>query len=217
MKKYRNSKLLALIVIVSLSTFLTGCFDQNLTSTTDTNPAGGSSQNNINTSITAQPDTISTQTDMPVTINVLSNDIGLASQNTMLTIQSAANNGLVVINNDQTISYTPNSGYSGTDSFSYKISNNSGSSSTATVIINVGCQTNCLKSIALSWSPNPEPNIDGYFVYIGTSSGNYTDKYWVTTPDISLLLASGQHYIAISAVDTDKIESALSNEVAFSL
>ncbi len=47
------------------------------------------------------------------------------------------NNGVTVINPDNTISYTPNPGFSGEDRFTYVIDNGSGEQTTATVLVNV--------------------------------------------------------------------------------
>jgi hypothetical protein len=50
---------------------------------------------------------------------------------------SSSANGTVQINSDNTITYTPNPGFSGNDTFTYEVSDGRGGSDTATVSINV--------------------------------------------------------------------------------
>src|SRR5581483_3722553 len=50
---------------------------------------------------------------------------------------SAPSNGSVTLASDGSFSYTPNSGYSGTDSFTYQIDDGTGRSATATVTITI--------------------------------------------------------------------------------
>ncbi len=72
-----------------------------------------------------------------VVIDVLSNDSDEDVDN-VLVIESttAASNGTVV-NNGDVITYTPNSGFVGTDTFTYTLSDGEGGTDTATVTINV--------------------------------------------------------------------------------
>lgn len=65
---------------------------------------------------TAQPDLVQTSPGTPVTIPVLANDDG-----TSLRITGVENPafGSIVLNSDQTITYTPGNGFTGVDSFGY--------------------------------------------------------------------------------------------------
>ena len=47
-------------------------------------------------------------------------------------------NGSVVLNNDGTFTYSPNTNFTGTDSFDYQVIDADGAIATATVTINVG-------------------------------------------------------------------------------
>lgn len=77
--------------------------------------------------LVANPDSSQTQENTPVTINVLSNDtlngeqLSLDALDGLPVISVAAQNGTVVVNNDGTVTYTPNIGFSGTDTFTYQI------------------------------------------------------------------------------------------------
>ncbi len=77
--------------------------------------------------------------------------------------------------------------------------------------------------LSISWQP-PTENVDGspltdlsgYNIYYGMTPGDYSDQVNVGNPsatDFSVTLASGEYYIAMTALDIDGNESALSNEV----
>ena len=70
----------------------------------------------------------------------------------------------------------------------------------------------------LEWDPNPEPTVAGYNVYIGTSSGNYTQVQDVglkTMYPLTNLDAAVTYYFAVTAYDTEHLESPFSDEVWF--
>lgn len=71
----------------------------------------------------------------PVSINVLANDAGQPA----LTITSKTNgaNGTVAINAGTSITYTPNTGFLGTDSFTYTVTDGGSRTGTATVTVTV--------------------------------------------------------------------------------
>jgi hypothetical protein len=70
-------------------------------------------------------------------------------------------------------------------------------------------------SVPLAWDPSTSPNIAGYKVYVGTSSGNYgapitignQTSYTVTG------LTAGIKYFAVTAFNTAGEESGFSNEI----
>ena len=68
--------------------------------------------------------------------------------------------------------------------------------------------------VTLAWSPNPEQNIGGYILYYGLASGNYSRLVTVaeTTARIGLR-GSKTYYFAVTAFDTNGLESDLSEEV----
>jgi len=99
----------------------------------------------VSITITAKPnylpvanaDRRGTNYNTPITINVLINDTGLEDGVKSVIISSDPVNGNVVVNGDFTITYTPNSGFSGTETFGYQVSDNDDDRSTATVTITV--------------------------------------------------------------------------------
>ncbi len=85
----------------------------------------------------AQADTASTLQDQAVVIDVLANDSDPDGHALSVTDLSTAANGTVVRNNDGTVTYTPQVGFSGIDSFSYTVADPLGAASTATVSVTV--------------------------------------------------------------------------------
>lgn len=81
-------------------------------------------------------DVVSTTADTPITIDVLSNDlIGTSFQ--PVGLPQAPSNGTAIINEDDTITYTPDAGFSGTDVFVYRGINDGGKTDTAIVTVSV--------------------------------------------------------------------------------
>ncbi len=128
----------------------------------------GSAQSNIATvSITVDPvndnpvandDEASTVENVPVDIDVLANDEDVDGDELTITGVSEPDHGAATINPDGTITYTPDEGFTGEDSFTYTISDGNGGADTATVSITVEpedgqCETAMPYPVKL-WPPN---------------------------------------------------------------
>ena len=95
----------------------------------------------VNPIVDAIDDSIATIEDNPITIDILANDNDLPNVGTLTTTSPA--NGTVVINDggtpgdpsDDTVTYTPDPGFTGTDTFLYTICDALGNCSTATVTV----------------------------------------------------------------------------------
>ena len=85
----------------------------------------------------ARDDTATTPYATPVTVNVLANDSDPSGYALTVTGATPPAHGTARINADNSITYTPNSTYSGNDRFSYSISNGHGGSASANVILTV--------------------------------------------------------------------------------
>ena len=85
----------------------------------------------------AVADSFSIDEDTLLTANLSSNDTGLEDSPVIFSLDSGAENGSVMVSTDGTATYTPTSGFSGNDSFTYKITDADGDLSTATVSINI--------------------------------------------------------------------------------
>lgn len=81
-------------------------------------------------------DTASTASATNVVVNVLNNDTDPDSDTLTIASVGVAQNGTAVIAGNS-ISYTPNASFSGTDTFTYTISDGNGHDATATVIITI--------------------------------------------------------------------------------
>ncbi len=118
----------------------------------------------------ATDDVAATDEDTPVIIPVLANDND--PDGDALSVTSAtASNGLVTINPDGTITYTPNPDFNGTDTITYTISDGNGGTSTATVEVTVAPVNDA--PVASSPLPNVT-GVDGEMPSIPTA-GNFSD------------------------------------------
>ncbi len=78
-------------------------------------------------------------------INVLANDADPDGDTLTLTSTTQGQNGSVALNSDGTVTYVPRSGFTGSDSFSYTISDGKGGTATGTVSVTV------LNAYASTW------------------------------------------------------------------
>ena len=89
-------------------------------------------------------DVVTTPIDTPIDIAILDNDFGIPSDGTLILTEPS--NGTIAINNggtpddisDDTVTYTPNEGFEGTESFDYTVCDTMGNCDTATITITVG-------------------------------------------------------------------------------
>jgi fimbrial isopeptide formation D2 family protein len=91
---------------------------------------------NVTVLPTSSDDTATTPQGQPVNINVLANDRGNLDPSTVK-VQTPPTNGTVVVNPDGTITYTPRTGFSGTDTFTYQVCDTGGSCTTSKVTVTV--------------------------------------------------------------------------------
>lgn len=89
-------------------------------------------------------DNVTTILNTAKNINVLANDSGLEDGFGSLTIYTNPANGVAVVNTNRTVTYTPNTGFSGTDTFRYLLIDVDGDYSIATVTIIVSSKPDYL-------------------------------------------------------------------------
>jgi len=94
----------------------------------------------------AVDDSVTTQEDTLVLIDVLANDSGLGDTPLNLVITTPPGHGTAEVVENQT-RYTPNTSFNGVDSFTYTVTDADGDSSTATVMITVGAVTDPLAAV----------------------------------------------------------------------
>lgn len=94
----------------------------------------------VNDTPIANNDVVSTSQDVDIDISILANDTGLGDGVNSLTVTSTPANGSTTINGDNTITYSPNTGYTGNNSFSYEVCDNDGQCASALVTITIDNQ-----------------------------------------------------------------------------
>ena len=92
--------------------------------------------NAVNDNPVASDDQATTNEDVPVDVDVVANDTDIDGDSLFISSLSQPTNGSVVDNGDGTVTYTPNSGYFGSDSFNYTVSDGA-LSDTATVNLTI--------------------------------------------------------------------------------
>nr|WP_280959751.1 Ig-like domain-containing protein [Anaerophaga thermohalophila] len=83
----------------------------------------------------ANDDSRATEFETAVIVDVLSNDSGLENQPVNVEISSAPTDGTATINNDNSVTFTPETGFSGEVTFEYTVTDNNGASDDAMVTI----------------------------------------------------------------------------------
>lgn len=126
----------------------------------------------------ANSDTASTLKNVASNINVLANDVhGILSA---ITVTQSPANGTVQVNGLNDITYTPNTNFTGNDTFKYKLVDNIGTSNVATVTISV---TEAVAVDLVRWNgANIQPNafliVNNGTISANPVSGNFvTDNY----------------------------------------
>ncbi|MFV8433698.1 tandem-95 repeat protein, partial [Vibrio owensii] len=108
---------------------------------TATDPDGESVSQTVDFTVNAVADIVADSADIvedtPTILDVLDND-SFEGQSPVVTVESGdgPKNGSVVVNNDGTITYTPNQDYNGADEFTYTVTSG-GVTETTTVTLNV--------------------------------------------------------------------------------
>ncbi len=71
-------------------------------------------------------------------------------------------------------------------------------------------------SVKLGWNPSPSTGVAGYFIFYGTSSGNYSYQvpvYGATNLTINGLTSGQTYYFAATSFNTNYTQSAYSPEI----
>ena len=105
-------------------------------------------------------DSALTDEDTAVVVDVLGNDSDPEGDPLTVTDTTEPANGSVVINADGTVTYTPDTGFTGTDTFDYTITDPAGNASTATVTVMV--QDPSMPDGIVSGTPNDDLIDTGY-------------------------------------------------------
>src|SRR5690606_24824867 len=85
----------------------------------------------------AVDDSATTEVDTPVTVPVLDNDLDANGDPLSVTNLTQPDNGTAQLNPDDTVTYTPDDGFLGTDTFTYTANDGQADSNVATVTVTV--------------------------------------------------------------------------------
>ena len=121
---------------------------------------------------TANKDTVATLINSPVTISVLANDTDPQNDPLTPTLLTSPAHGTAVLNSDNTVTYTPFTGYTGGDSFQYQVDDGNGHTSSTTVSIDIRAAT----AGTLHYLP-PQ--------HIGSTHSNYAANLYIHTDNPS--------------------------------
>ena len=116
----------------------------------------------INDAPVALDDSYSTEEDTQLTVpalGVLSNDSDLDEDALSVDLAVDVQNGVLTLNSDGSFVYTPNSNFSGTDSFTYLATDGLLDSNVATVTITVGSENDVPKAIDDSYSIDEDEDL----------------------------------------------------------
>ena len=89
------------------------------------------------------------------------------------------------------------------------------------LLLSFVCGDNSVRAAAqvtLAWNPNPEPDVIGYRLHYGTSSGRYPQSVDVgntTSSVLSGLAENTRYYSVVTAYNSAGLESFPSNEISF--
>src|SRR2546422_7956024 len=86
-----------------------------------------------------------------------------------------------------------------------------------TVLCSLAPALSSAAQVTLAWDPNTDPDLAGYKLYYGTSSGSYpfsVDVGNVTSYTLSALLEGRIYYFAATDYNLSLAESGFSNEVS---
>lgn len=117
---------------------------------------GGVEEETVTVTVTAGPnlapvaadDTAATQNGTPVVIAVLANDTDADGDTLSVSAAGPASSGIVAVNPNGTVTYTPDAGFSGTDTFTYTVSDGAGGFDSAVVSVNVAGGINAAPNAA---------------------------------------------------------------------
>lgn len=173
----------------------------------------------------AENDTVATLAGTAITVSPLINDGDPDGDSIGLSSVGVASNGSVVLNDDGTVTYTPDADFTGTDSFEYTITDSDGNTDTATVTVTVASDdlgssehvdTDIFPVSAaqqvfdpfngLDEDSDTEDNTDTY-------NGNSDSELIETGDDADTINAQGGNDTIYSGVDDDSVRAGSGDDL----
>lgn len=122
----------------------------------------------------AADDTVSTDEDVSVNINSLSNDTDADGDTLVIAETTQGANGSVTINPDNTVTYLPKANFNGSDSFTYEVVDTWGDTATAIVNVTVNPVNDAPVASDVSSATDEDQSVEINFVAADVDSGNLT-------------------------------------------
>lgn len=149
----------------------------------------------VNDAPVSAADSYATALDTPLTVpvatGVLSNDSDVDGQSITAEIAAAPANGFVSLNPDGSFSYTPNSGYSGVDTFSYRASDGVLFSAIAVVSVNVGIDLDKIVINEIHYHPQSLSASDEFIEIYNGNPGAIDVGGWQLTSGVNYVIPAG--------------------------
>ena len=188
------------------------------------------SVNSVNDPPLPSNDIANTFQDRPVVIDVLANDTDPEGDALVISaISNPPSNGTAIINNNGTITFSSPTGFSGSDTFDYQVSDGNGGNSTASVLVNVISAVNRPPVVTISSPINGSQFMQGDPVAFSGSAtdpedGNISSVMtWESSIDgplgigpniIASSLSQGVHTITASAIDSAQLSNSSSIDIS---
>ncbi len=165
--------------------------------------------NPVNDPPVALADTYGVRVDSPLQVNaangVLRNDTDAENSPLSALLEGPPASGLLILNTDGSFSYTPEAGFSGTLTFSYRASDGTAQSTLTTATLNVSTFLNTIAISEVMYNPPGATGVSEEFLEIhnyGDASVDLTGWRFTKGVDFAFpsgLLVPGRGYLAIPA------------------
>jgi Ca2+-binding RTX toxin-like protein len=170
----------------------------------------------LNDAPEAADDTAEGPAGQALNIDVLANDTDANEHDLSLVSVTSATNGTVEIEDDNTITYTPTSGWSGEDTFTYTATDGFGEETTATVTVTIEATTQGTSGDDVLGGTTAAENIDGLAGNDTINGGGGLDTITGGLGDDRIHFNQDAVQIAGGA-DTDTLVVAAGSDLTFDL
>ena len=179
-----------------------GTLESSATATVTVNP--------VNDAPVAQDDTVETEVDQAIALDVLPNDSDVDGDILTITKVTGAAHGTAVVNGTK-ILYTPAVGFIGSDSFNYTVSDGQLSSS-ATVNMTV---TPPQYLITMSWTYDAAAPVNGFRLYYNGAAICETADPAARQLSCKIPVSNEAKTFSLTALDVNGGESTISNTLTY--
>jgi hypothetical protein len=154
----------------------------------------------VNDNPVAVNDSATTPAGTPVSVAVLANDSDLDGDALSVTAVTNGANGSAVRNANGTVTYTPNAGFSGADSFTYTVSDGRGGTATGTVSVTVNAQQVTIGLESDAWNPGRQA-----LVVRGTASADDVEFRSVSSGTMVAVRVAGVERARYAKADVSRL------------